>query len=88
MDSSVWFLIAEASHKATFSSGRVLGIILWIGFAILSVAFLILMRTRWGQVKPLSKCVVLSIFVHLLLCMYAYSTRLFQDAPGGGGEIK
>ena len=39
------------------------------------------MRTRWGQAKPLSKCVVLSVFAHILLFGYAYGTKLILDHP-------
>ncbi len=86
MLSTAWCLIAETPQGAALTGGRLLGIVLWIGLAGLSIALLVLMRTRWGQVQPLSKCVVLSIFAHLLLCMYAYGTRLFQDQPPGGGD--
>ncbi|HRX81343.1 MAG TPA: hypothetical protein P5307_19875, partial [Pirellulaceae bacterium] len=68
-------LLAETSASQT------LAIILWIGLAILTVALLILMRTRWGQAQPLSKCVVLSVFAHILFIAYAYGTRLIFDAP-------
>ncbi|MEX0819851.1 MAG: prenyltransferase/squalene oxidase repeat-containing protein, partial [Pirellulaceae bacterium] len=68
-------LLGEASASQT------LGMILWIGLAILTVALLVLMRTRWGQAQPLSKCVVLSVFAHVLFIAYAYGTRLIFDAP-------
>src|SRR5262249_39796487 len=72
---------------AALYSAQTLGILLWIGLALLTVALVVLMRTRWGQTKPLSKCVALSIFAHILLGGYAYGTRLVFDVPqGGGGE--
>ncbi len=55
-----------------------MGIAIWVGVAILTVALLILMRTRWGQAQPLSKCVVLSVFAHVLLLLFAYGTRLLD----------
>ncbi len=60
---------------------RVVWTTLWIGLAILSVVFLVMMRTRWGQAKPLSKCIALSVFAHMLLIGYAQMTNLFLDAP-------
>lgn len=68
-------LLAEASASQT------LAIVLWVGLAILTVALLILMQTGWGQAQPLSKCVVLSVFAHILFFAYAYGTRLIFDAP-------
>ena len=62
-------------------SARTLGLMLWVGLGVLTVSLLILMRTRWGQAKPLSKCVALSVFAHILLAGYAYGTRLIFDPP-------
>ncbi|MEO8496532.1 MAG: hypothetical protein ABI614_15805, partial [Planctomycetota bacterium] len=74
-------LLAEAqSQGATVS--QTLAMVLWIGLAMLTVSLLVLMRTRWGQAQPLSKCVVLSVFAHILFIAYAYGTRLIFDAPG------
>ena len=71
----------HAPLLAETSASQTLAIILWIGLAILTVALLILMRTRWGQAQALSKCVVLSVFAHILFFAYAYGTRLIFDAP-------
>ncbi len=60
---------------------RTLLIILWCGLGVLSFALIILMVTRWGQAKPMSKCVVLSLLAHLLLAGYAYTTRFFSEIP-------
>ncbi|MBP62633.1 MAG: hypothetical protein CMJ62_14020 [Planctomycetaceae bacterium] len=65
---------------------RSLWIMLWSGLAALTVALLIVTRTRWGQTRPLSKCVVLSVFSHLLLTGYAYKTQLFSLVPFHAGE--
>jgi hypothetical protein len=51
-----------------------LELVLWIGLALLTLALLVLVGTRWGQVRPVSKCVVLSVFAHLLFLFYAYAT--------------
>jgi len=73
-------LLAEALNWGP-SVSQTLAMILWIGLAILTVSLLVLMRTRWGQAQPLSKCVVLSVFAHILFIAYAYGTRLIFDAP-------
>ena len=79
-------LIGDAVTVGSVLNSRTLGIAVWIGLAVLSIALLILMRTRWGQVKPLSKCIVLSVFAHFLLFMYAYGTRLFVPTPAGRSD--
>jgi hypothetical protein len=56
------------------------------GLAALVIVLLVLMRTRWGQAKPLSKCMVLSIVVHLLLVVYAYFLQTFVVGPLPGRE--
>ena len=54
---------------------------LWSGVGLLTVALIVVSRTRWGQARPTSKCVVLSVFAHLLLIGYAYKTQLFDVCP-------
>ncbi len=61
--------------------GRVYGVMLWSGLALLTIALLILMRTRWGQARPLSKCVGLSMFAHVLFFTFAYTTHWFEAPP-------
>ncbi len=65
--------------------GRTFAVVLGIGFALLAITLLIASRTRWGQAKPLTKCVVLSILAHVWLLMYAYGTRIIlpQGDPRG-----
>ncbi len=58
-----------------------LGMVLWLGFAAFSLGLLILIGTRWGQVKPVWKCVAFSLMAHVLLVGYAYGTRLIFTAP-------
>jgi hypothetical protein len=60
--------------------------VLLAGLLALILALLVLMRTRWGQAKPLSKCMFLSIFVHLLLLVYAYYLQTFVAVPVPGRE--
>jgi len=58
------------------SSGGFLFGLLWLGLAALTVALLVLMRTRWGQSRPLGKCLALSLLVHLLLAGYATTIEI------------
>ena len=48
MSPHVWLLAHNLSSAAILGTGM-LGIVIWIGVAVLLVALLILMRTRWGQ---------------------------------------
>lgn len=52
---------------------------LLLGLGALALCLLVLMLTRFGQVKPLSKCVVLSVFAHVLLMAYAYGISFLND---------
>lgn len=55
--------------------------ILLIGCGLLAVALLFLTLTRWGHVRPIWKCVVLSVVAHLILIGYMYGTHLISRAP-------
>ncbi len=85
MNAHAW-LLATGSTGSVPMGNQVLGVAMWVGVAIITLALLILMRTRWGQVQPLSKCVVLSVFAHLLLVLFAYGTRLLDVEPSVGGD--
>jgi hypothetical protein len=50
---------------------------------LLTLSLLVLMRTRWGQARPLSKCVVLSVLAHLWLLAYAHMTKLWDEPMRG-----
>lgn len=54
---------------------------LLIGCGLLAAGMLILTLTRWGQVRPIWKCVVLSVVAHVLLIGYMYGTHLISRAP-------
>lgn len=77
------FISENTGWLASSSEHRWQAIILLIGLSLLAVALLVLMLTRWGQVRPLSKCIGLSVFAHILLIVYAYGLHLFQDQPAG-----
>ncbi len=57
-------------------------VVLWLGLAAIIVALLVLMRTRWGQSRPLSKCAVLSLLAHLLLAVYATTVQIVIATAG------
>ncbi len=59
---------------------------LLVGAAALGLALLVLMRTKWGQARPLSVCMVMSILAHLLLMVYAYCSQTFVAVPQAGRE--
>ncbi len=63
------------------TSMDVLVSVLWLGLACLTVALLVLMRTRWGQSRPLRKCLVLSFLAHVLLAGYATTVHIVASAP-------
>ena len=50
--------------------------LLWLGSLALSVTLVVLLRTRWGQSRPLQKCAVLSLLVHLMLACLAMTVRI------------
>ncbi|HEY4313734.1 MAG TPA: hypothetical protein VGN12_30105 [Pirellulales bacterium] len=66
-----------------FSPRMVVGLV-WTGMAAITVALFVLMRTRWGHEQPLRKCVVLSLFVHLLFIAYATTVHIVRSHPGRG----
>ena len=73
-------LLLAMSWREKIATASWLELVLWIGLAVLTLALLVLVGTRWGQVRPVSKCVVLSVFAHLLFLFYAYGTSLsFQN---------
>ncbi len=60
--------------------------VLWSGLLSLSVALLVLSRTEWGRSHPLRKCLVLSVFAHLLLAGYATTVQIVASAPNRKAE--
>jgi len=56
-------------------------VLLVAGLVTLGGGLLVLLFTRWGQVRPLIKCVALSVFAHLLLLASACGIRLFDTPP-------
>jgi hypothetical protein len=58
--------------------------VLWLGSLALSISLVVLLRTRWGQSRPLQKCAVLSLLVHALLACLAMTVRVVVGEGGGG----
>jgi len=58
--------------------------LLWCGSLALSAVLVALLRTRWGQSRPLQKCAVLSLLVHLLLAWAAMTVHMVAGDGGGG----
>ena len=67
---------------ATIAANRTIPIVLAAGLVTLFVLLAILVWTRFGQARPISKCIVLSILAHLLLVIYACSTHVLYGPPG------
>ena len=79
MIASGWFPIWDRL-VALFSTPS-LQLFLVIGFAIVALAVIILAMTRWGQTRPIMKCVILSVAAHILLLGYFYGTNLIFQYP-------
>jgi hypothetical protein len=66
-------------------AGRATAISLGIVAAIIAVVLFLAGRSKWGQNKPLTKCIALAVLAHVWLLMYAYGTRVKQPGFGTGG---
>ena len=79
-----------ASSIEFLTSPRLIIGLVWSGMAALTVALVILMRTSWGHQQPLRKCVVLSLFAHLLFVAYATTIHIVRTHPhqGNGSAIR
>ncbi|MCC7085586.1 MAG: hypothetical protein IT427_11340 [Pirellulales bacterium] len=55
---------------------------LWIGLAFLIVSLVVMIRTSWGQSRPLRKCAGLSLLAHLLLLCYATTIEIVMSVGG------
>jgi outer membrane biosynthesis protein TonB len=68
--------------STSVAPARALAMILAVGLGVITIGLGILVWTRWGQARPLTKCAGLSLVAHLLLLCYCYGTRVFFEAPG------
>lgn len=78
-------LPASSLLLASATTSRVLAIALGLGFAGLFVLQAIMLWTRWGQARPVAKCVLLSLLAHVLIIIYAWSTHVLFGSPGNWG---
>ena len=76
---TLWDAIVDA-----LASPQLIIALVWSGMAALTVSLVVLMRTQWGQHRPLRKCVVLSLFAHLLFAAYATTIHVVRTHPGHG----
>jgi hypothetical protein len=59
--------------------------LLWSALVTLSISLVLVMRTRWGQSRPLQKCAVLSLLVHLVFGCLAMTVRIVAGDGNGSG---
>jgi hypothetical protein len=63
-------------------AGQVTVVSLGVVAAVIAIVLSLASRTKWGQSKPLTKCIALAVLAHVWLLMYAYGTRV--ERPGNG----
>ena len=83
--SSFMMLLAERVLPTT-SINRTVGIIVWVGVIVFTLAFFVLSWTRLGNAKPLVKCLTLSVFAHVLLGIFFYGTQMLGLEMDLGGD--
>jgi len=59
-------------------------LLVWGGLLVVGVGIVVLLRTRWAQSKPMWKCAVLSLLVHV---MFACAAMTVKIVVGDGGEL-
>ena len=78
--SSFVMLLAERVLPST-SINRTVGVIVWVGVIVFTLAFFVLSWTRLGNAKPLVKCLTLSVFAHVLLGVFFGFTTSTAATP-------
>ncbi len=58
------------------SVNQTVGVIVWIGMIVFTVAFFVLSWTKLGSARPLVKCLTLSVFAHVVLAIFFYGTKM------------
>jgi outer membrane biosynthesis protein TonB len=58
---------------------------LWFASLAASIALVMLLRTRWGQTRPIHRCAVLSLLVHLMLAWAAMTVGIVTGDGDGSG---
>ena len=59
-------------------------LVLWAMTVVLSIGVIILLRTRWGQSRPIHRYSLLSLLAHLFLACVATSIQLISGPLGMG----
>lgn len=75
-------VISHHLLAAAIIDAQIVRWVVWVGLVVLTVVLLLLIRTRWGQSQPLSKCVVLSLLAHLLLGIYTTTVNIVKATVG------
>jgi hypothetical protein len=78
-------LVAAVNAWHRLAATPVAYLLLWTGLVAVGVACIVLYRTRWGQAKPLRKCAVLSLLVHVMLAGLAMTVKIVVGDGGGAG---
>jgi len=78
-------LIGEQVLPVT-SVNRSVGIIVWVGVIVFTLAFFVLSWTKLGSARPLVKCLTLSVFAHILLAVFFYGTKMLGLEMEIGGD--
>ena len=84
----IWFgfFYAQSDAQAVHTSST-MQMVLWIGMLVLCLTFLVMTWTRLGRARPLTKCLTLSVFAHVLIGVLFYGTRtLGIDFPLAGSS--
>ena len=80
--------ILDYSLLAAITANRLSSGLLAAGLLALFALLTVLVWTRFGQARPISKCVVLSLLAHLLLLIYMYSSHVLYGPPGLGKTMR
>jgi len=55
--------------------------VFWLGLALFTIGLAVLLYTRWGQYRPLRKCMGLSLLAHMLMACYAATIQIVAPTP-------
>lgn len=55
----------------------------WLALLAFGVTLIVMFRTRWRNANAILRCVVLSLYVHMILVMAAYGTRMWFGSSSG-----
>jgi len=69
-----------------FNLTSITWIVLWSALGAITVLLIVLLRTRWSSARPLRKCAILSLWVHVLLAFAATTVRIMSGAPELGSD--